>query len=168
MEFSLKTKKEEAPPETLETKLGELGNYFYTDTFFRERLGYIKSAIENLLPESRIHAMQISEARKEMLKMIKARLLYAWSNVPFGKGIERQWFGRKAMPAARYVILRAQEWVQSDASDDDIQYVIDDVIAPIDNLVGLTFDSQNTSINKSVVVQMVKKDTRYGTEEEEV
>ena len=81
----MKTKKEEAPPQTLETKLGELGNYFYTDTFFRERLGYIKMAIENLLPESRIHAMQISEARKEMLKMIKARLLYAWSNVPLAR-----------------------------------------------------------------------------------
>ena len=168
MEFSFKTKKEEKPPETLESKMAELGTHFFNDTFFLKRLEFITQSIENLLPDSRINNMPISEARKEMLRQVKNRFLYTWVNVPFAKGIERHWFGRKAMPAARYLIFRAQEWVNSDASDEDVQLVIDDVLSPLDNLVGLTFDSQNTSINKSVVVQQVKKDTRYGTEEEEV
>ena len=167
-------KKEEEPPQTLEAKLGELNVHFYTDQFFRDRIDGIKTSIENLLPETRIEKMErngslLSERRKEMLRMIKSRLLYAWSNVPFAKAREQRWFGRKAMPAARYIIQRTIEWVRSDADDEDIELVIDDVLAVLDNMVGLTFDSGNTSINKGVVVQTInKQDTRYAGGEEEV
>ena len=160
--------KEDEPPETLETKLDSLGKHFYTDGFFRDRLANIKTELTELLSKEDIEKMQISETRKLLLKNTMKRLRYAWGNIPFGKSREDDRYAR-GMTAARKLLLRAQRAIMSDADDSQIQGYCNSIFARIDMLVGFTFDSENVSINKSVVVNTIQKtDTRYGGEEEEV
>ena len=160
--------KEEEPPETLETKLDSLGKHFYTDGFFRDRLANIKTELTELLSDADIETMQISTMRKLLLKTCMKRLRYAWANIPFGKSKEDYRYA-KGMTAARKLLLRAQRAIMSDADDNQIQGYCNSIFARIDMLVGFTFDSENTSINKSVVVNTISsQDKRYGGEEEEV
>lgn len=157
--------KEEKEP-TLETKLSELGVHLNTDQFFRDRIQNIKDELTELMPNEVIDEMGISMARKTLLKQTMRRLRYCWSHVPFGKAIEKPRYGR-AMQAARDLLLLDVQDILSDAAEDDIRIVVYDDFAQIDKLVAYSFDSQNTSINKSVVVQNVQKDKRYGSGEEE-
>lgn len=161
-------KKEEAP-ENLETKLGELGVHFHTDTFFKDRLSNIKTELTELLTDDQIDALQLSRTRKDLLKMCMKRLRYAWGNIPFGKSKEDYGYAR-GMTAARKLLLNAENSIYSDADDSHIQRYCRSIFARIDMLVGFTFDSSNVSINKSVIVHTIQKqDNRYaGGEEEEV
>mgnify|MGYP001559266350 CR=1 FL=1 len=160
--------KKEEPTETLEEKLDKLGVHFNTDRFFGDRLANIETELTELLSEDTVDGMQISDTRKRLLKMTMKRLRYAWGNIPFGKAREDSRYAR-GMTAARKLLLRAQRAIMSDAEDKQIENYCVSIFARIDMLVGFTFDSENVSINKSVIVHTIQKqDTRYGGQEEEV
>ena len=158
----------EETPETLEQTLGNLGISFHTDRFFADRIDNIKAELTEFMPEAEIDSMGLSKVRTQLMKMCMKRLRYAWGHIPFGKSKEDYRYA-KGMTAARKLLLRAQRAIMSDADDNQIQGYCNSIFARIDMLVGFTFDSENTSINKSVVVNTISsQDKRYGGEEEEV
>ena len=156
------------PAETLEEKLDKLGVHFNTDRFFGDRLANIETELTELLSDVTIDGMDLSAARKRLLKRSMKRRRYAWGNIPFGKAREDSGYAR-GMTAARTLLLRAQRSIMSDAEDKQIENYCSSIFARIDMLVGFTFDSENVSINKSVIVHTIQKqDNRYGGEEEEI
>ena len=164
---SLGGKKEKAP-ETLETKLGDMGVHIIKDGFFSDRLTNNKVELTERLKEETIDIMQISETRKRLLKEVTLALRYISANIPFGKARENKEYARGAM-AARKLLLHAQNAIMSGGEDKQIERYCNSILAREDMLVYFTFDSENVSINKSIVVQTVSKhDDRYGGEEEEV
>ena len=119
VELNLRTGKPKEEDKKMAGTLDQYGVHVAVDTDFHERRNDIVTEIEGYLTDEEIEAMKLTPKRELLLKQAMRKFRFVWYHGPSGKGMENGRF-YKAMAACRNIILRVEESIDCDASDDDV------------------------------------------------
>lgn len=133
---------------TIASELGEFGFHAFVDKDFFERRDAIQTELEGFLKETEIDGLGLSQTKTLLMKLVQRKRKYVMFHVPSGKAIESPRFGR-AMESMNWLLLTAQEEIMCDASDEDVRLVVMDYLAQCETLIGYTFNTMNSTVNKS-------------------
>jgi hypothetical protein len=152
VELTLKSGRDDRKDRNVAGTLDQYGVHVAVNTDFFERRDMIESHIDGYLSDEEIEAMHLTPKRELLLKQAMRKFKSVWYHGPSGKGAENGRFYR-AMAACRNLILRVEESIDCDASDDDVYLNGRDILSTMDDIIMATFGRENTTVMTSFVVQ---------------
>lgn len=155
MELTLNNNKKEKPTgSTVAAEIGEFGQHAFVDEGFFNRGLDIKDFFDGYLSTAEIDKLPYSDVRKDVLRRAMRAAKLVFSQAIYGRGGDRdKSYFYKAMAACSDLLLRIEESAANDISDEDFVLINTDRMSHFKIPIFATFDRENTTMNKSFMVQ---------------